>query len=71
MKRFLTILLFFVVTFVHAQAEEDYSYNTKPLNDPSAEGQMYFVEELMDLAGYAPEKIVIYQNLQTAHGYFG
>ena len=69
MKRFLTILLFFVVTFVHAQQaeEEDYSYEyLSPLNDPSAEGQMYFVEELMDLAGYAPEKIVIYQNLPNS-----
>ena len=61
MKRLLTIPLLFVVTFVHAQQaeEEDYSYEyLSPLNDPSAEGQMYFVEELMDLAGYAPEKIV-------------
>ncbi|MGB0779185.1 MAG: hypothetical protein ACPGO4_03645 [Flavobacteriaceae bacterium] len=69
MKRYLTILLLFVVTSVHAQQaeEEDYSYEyLSPLNDPSAEGQMYFVEELMDLAGYAPEKIVIYQNLPNS-----
>ena len=34
-----------------------------PLNDPSVEGQTTFVEELMDIAGYNPEKIEIYQTL--------
>ena len=34
-----------------------------PLNDPTVEGQTTFVEELMDIAGYNPEKIEIYQTL--------
>ena len=35
----------------------------EPINDPSAEGQRFFVEELLDIAGYVPEKIQIYQTL--------
>ena len=34
-----------------------------PLNDPTIEGQTTFVEELMEIAGYNPEKIQIYQTL--------
>ena len=33
------------------------------INDPSAEGQRFFVEELLDIAGYVLEKIQIYQTL--------
>ena len=35
----------------------------EPINDPSAEGQKFFVEDLLDIAGYVPEKIQIYQTL--------
>ena len=34
-----------------------------PLNDPSADGQRLFVSDLLDIAGYVPEKIQIYQTL--------
>ncbi len=35
----------------------------EPISDPSAEGQRFFVEDLLDIAGYVPEKIQIYQTL--------
>ncbi len=42
------------------EEEEEYLY---PENDPSSEGQRYFVEDLLDFAGYVPEKIQVYQTL--------
>ena len=33
------------------------------INDSSLDGQLSFVEELLDLAGYVPEKISVYQSL--------
>lgn len=35
----------------------------EPISDPSAQGQRFFVEDLLDIAGYVPEKIDIYQTL--------
>ena len=35
----------------------------EPISDPSAEGQRFFVEDLLDIAGYVPENIEIYQTL--------
>lgn len=43
--------------------EEYYSLYPEPLNDPSSEGQRFFVEDLLDVAGYVPERIEIYQTL--------
>ncbi|MGA0431967.1 MAG: hypothetical protein ACO3M9_08315 [Flavobacteriaceae bacterium] len=64
------LTLFFSMPFLHAQEENDYDDTEEenydillPLNDPTSEGQTLFVEELLDLAGYVPEKIVIYQTL--------
>ena len=58
-------VLFFIFllaqTNLFGQASED-EY-LEPINDPSAEGQRFFVEELLDIAGYVPEKIQIYQTL--------
>ena len=58
-------VLFFIFllaqTNLFGQAFED-EY-LEPINDPSAEGQRFFVEELLDIAGYVPEKIHIYQSL--------
>lgn len=58
-------LLFFIFllaqTNLFGQAAVD-EY-LEPINDPSAEGQRFFVEELLDIAGYVPEKIQIYQTL--------
>jgi hypothetical protein len=58
-------VLFFIFllaqTNLFGQAFED-EY-LEPINDPSADGQRFFVEELLDIAGYVPEKIQIYQTL--------
>ena len=58
-------VLFFIFllaqTNLFGQAFED-EY-LEPINDPSAEGQRFFVEVLLDIAGYVPEKIQIYQTL--------
>ena len=43
--------------------EEYYQLYPEPLNDPSSEGQRFFVEDLLDVAGYVPERIEIYQSL--------
>jgi hypothetical protein len=57
--------LFFIFLGIQTQLlgqayEEEY---LEPINDPSAEGQRFFVENLLDIAGYVPEKIQIYQTL--------
>ena len=50
-----------VLTSLSAQTyEEEY---LEPINDPSADGQRFFVQDLLDLAGYVPENIQIYQTL--------
>ena len=65
----LSLWCFFGLSVLYAQAEDEEDYEDEnydillPLNDPSSEGQMLFVEELLDLAGYVPENIVIYQTL--------
>ena len=43
-------------------AEEEYEI-WEPISDPTAYGQRIFVEELLDIAGYVPEGIQIYQTL--------
>ena len=59
-------VLFFIFllaqTNLFGQASED--VYLEPINDPSAEGQRFFVEELLDIAGYVPRKsksIKLYQ----------
>jgi hypothetical protein len=42
---------------------QEYDQYLEPLNDPSAEGQRFFVEDLLDIAGYVPDQIEIYQTL--------
>jgi len=65
----LPLWCFFGLSVLYAQADDEEDYEDEnydillPLNDPSSEGQMLFVEELLDLAGYVPENIVIYQTL--------
>lgn len=65
----LPLWCFFGLSVLYAQAEDEEDYEDEnydillPLNDPSSEGQMLFVEELLDLAGYVAENIVIYQTL--------
>lgn len=57
----LIFLFLGIQTQLLGQAYED-EY-LEPINDPSAEGQRFFVENLLDIAGYVPEKIQIYQTL--------
>ncbi len=65
----LPLWCFFGLSVLYAQADDEEDYEDEnydillPLNDPSSEGQMLFVEELLDLAGYVTENIVIYQTL--------
>ena len=58
----LLFLLFFVGTVTHLSCQE-YDEYLEPINDPSADGQRFFVQDLLDIAGYVPEKIHIYQTL--------
>mgnify|MGYP001172212001 CR=1 FL=1 len=58
-------LLFFIFLGMQIQLlgqdhEDEY---LEPINDASPEGQKVFVEDLLDIAGYVPEKIQIYQTL--------
>ena len=59
---FLFSYLFFLLTLLPILGQE-YSEYLVPLNDPSADGQRFFVSDLLDIAGYVPEKIQIYQTL--------
>lgn len=58
----LLLLLFFMGTFIQLFSQEYQEY-LEPINDPSAEGQRFFVQDLLDIAGYVPENIQIYQTL--------
>lgn len=57
----LILIFFFATSVLHAQLYRD-EY-IEPISDPSVQGQRFFVEDLLDIAGYAPEKIDIYQTL--------
>lgn len=63
MSLILRIFFFFlgIQTFLFSQVYRDEF--VEPISDPSAEGQRFFVEDLLDIAGYVPEKIEIYQTL--------
>jgi|TARA_B110000444_G_scaffold260748_1_gene309056 hypothetical protein len=56
------ILLLFKSCFAIGQEYDDYEY-LQPLNDSSLYGQKLFVTELLNIAGYFPEKIWVYQTL--------
>ena len=59
-------LFFFIISMQILRSQNDngqISSYFNPLNDPTVEGQTTFVKELMDIAGYNPEKIEIYQTL--------
>lgn len=59
-------LIFFIISIQILKSQNDNGHISSyfnPLNDPTVEGQTNFVEELMDIAGYNPEKIEIYQTL--------
>ena len=59
-------LIFFIISMQILKSQNDNGQVSSyfiPLNDPTVEGQTNFVEELMEIAGYNPEKIEIYQTL--------
>ncbi len=45
-----------------SSSEEEFVYRG-PISDKTKEGQVQFVLDLLDLAGYVVDKIVVYQNL--------
>jgi hypothetical protein len=49
--------------YTNAQSYSEEEQYLEPINDPSAEGQRFFVEDLLWMAGYVPQKIEIYQTL--------
>ncbi|MBT4826152.1 MAG: hypothetical protein GWP29_06485 [Bacteroidetes bacterium] len=57
------LLLFFMGVQTYALSQEARDEYLEPLNDPSADGQRFFVQDLLDIAGYVPERIQIYQTL--------
>ena len=64
-KRFLP-LLFLLCFSLQGQESEVYTEEESfvgPLNDKSSLGQMYFVEGLMNIAGYSIDFIEVYQTL--------
>jgi len=64
MKQILFVVIILKSIFIFGQNydEDDYDF-FEPINDSSLEGQRLFVEELLDLSGYIPEKIWVYQTL--------
>lgn len=56
-------LLFFLGSQTYVLSQEFEDEYLEPLNDSSAQGQKFFVLDLLDIAGYVPEKIQIYQTL--------
>ena len=69
-KRFLHLLLPLFLLFcfsLHGQDTKAYTEEEEsfvgPLNDNSSLGQMYFVEGLMNIAGYSIDFIEVYQTL--------
>lgn len=65
-KRFLPLFLLLCFSLqgqdTKAYTEEEESF-VGPLNDNSSMGQMYFVEGLMNIAGYSVDFIEVYQTL--------
>ena len=60
----LFLLGFFLIISFYSNSQNYYEEDFfDPINDSSLEGQISFVEELLDLAGYVPEKISLYQSL--------
>ena len=60
----LIIVSFFLMICFHGNSQDYYEEEFfEPINDSSLEGQRTFVAELLDLAGYIPEKISVYQSL--------
>ena len=60
----LIIVSFFLTICFHGNSQDYYEEEFfEPINDSSLEGQRTFVAELLDLAGYIPEKISVYQSL--------
>ena len=67
MSNIKVLILFFLLIpiFSIGQYYDDEEQYLDPINDPSALGQRAFVDELLWMAGYVPEKIEIYQTLSN------
>ena len=60
----LILLGFLLINCYNSNSQNYYQEEYfEPINDSSLDGQLSFVEELLDLAGYVPEKISVYQSL--------
>ena len=64
MKQILFVVIILKSIFIFGQNYDEDDYDIfEPINDSSLDGQRLFVEELLDLSGYIPEKIWVYQTL--------
>lgn len=59
---FFKLFVFKTIFLISQDFNEEYDA-FDPINDSSLDGQTSFVEELLDIAGYVPEKIWVYQTL--------
>ena len=59
----LSLFFLLIPILLNGQYYDDEEQYLDPINDPSALGQRAFVDELLWMAGYVPEKIEIYQTL--------
>lgn len=62
MKLF-TLSFLLIICFNSFSQDYDDEQFFEPINDSSIDGQRLFVEELLDIAGYVPEKIWVFQTL--------
>ncbi len=70
MKTQIFILLILISAFKTFAQSESLIENYEIYKDPSLETQFSFVQELLYVAGYVPEKIRVYQTLPNhAHVY--
>mgnify|MGYP001279983186 FL=1 len=63
MRDYFSLILIFLFANSTLQGQLYRDEYIEPISDPSAQGQRFFVEDLLDIAGYVPEKIDIYQTL--------
>jgi len=70
MKKYIFIFLILLCAFKTFAQSESLIENYELYSDPSLETQFSFVQELLYVAGYVPEKVRVYQTLPNhAHVY--
>ena len=64
---FRTLVVMILMSITLTLRSQDYNQDSyeifEPIHDPTAEGQTLFIGDLLDIAGYVPVKIEIYQTL--------